>query len=81
MFDEFMSPAEKEIMHQVYPESTHAWIRLGSNGPEVYDCSRCKYRKIIYNDVTVVVYDLVGNPVGPEDATCEYAGIAEVMEE
>lgn len=81
MFDEFVGSAEKEIVRQVYPESTHAWVRLVANGPEVYDCSRCKYRKIVYNDVIVVVYDLAGNPVEPENATCEYAQVAEVMEE
>lgn len=75
MFDD-----DSEIVHEIYPWSTHTWVKTSPEGarPEDYICSRCKATKLIWSDVSLMVYDANGNPA--LDDQCEYHGIKVVME-
>lgn len=75
MFDD-----DSELVHQIYPWSTHKWVRNSPDGtrPEQYTCSRCGATKAIWSDVSLMVWDADGNAA--MDLRCELHGIAKVME-
>jgi hypothetical protein len=64
-----------EIVHEIYPWSTHDWVMTSPCG---YTCSKCKATKLIWNDVNFMVYDADGNPALNDK--CEYHDIKVVME-
>ncbi len=71
---------DSELISQVYPWATHRWVMTSPDGarPERYVCSRCRATKVVWNDVSLAVYDADGNDA--TEARCEFYGVAKVME-